>query len=153
MRLIFKASSLNWDQLSAIRPSPKHLLHPSFFDQAQFLMFDSHFDTRLLFDHINEVLLETKRTHFTSPYWPAFAKPKICSLPLEETVVDEIMREAEFYLLPCTQSRTLDQLLAIDFSSSRSRPDFRAESEQIIVHISEDILEESVLDVVLQLYS
>lgn len=153
VRLLLEASCLNWDQLSAMRPQSEHLLHPSLFDQGQFLMFDSHFDTRLLFDHVNEVLLETKRSHFVSPYWPAFAKPRICSLPLEEAVVDEIMRESEFYLLPRTQRRTLDQLLAVDFSGPRSRPDFRAKSEQIIAHVSEEILEESVLDVVLQLYS
>ncbi|KAH6769036.1 hypothetical protein C2S51_014372 [Perilla frutescens var. frutescens] len=148
VRWIFQASSLNWDQLLSL-----HLVHPSLFDQAQFLLSEPHFDTRLLFDHVNEVLLETQRSHFISPYWPALVKPRICSLPLEEAVVDEIMREAEFYLLPRTQKRTLDQLVARDFSGSRLQLDFQPETEEIIIHISEDILEESVLDVILQLHS
>ncbi|XP_042005757.1 uncharacterized protein LOC121754473 [Salvia splendens] len=60
VRLILEASSLNWDQLSAMRLLSQHLLHPSLLDQAQFLQFDPHFDTKLLFNHINEVLLETQ---------------------------------------------------------------------------------------------
>lgn len=153
VRVIIQASSLDWDQLSAIRPLSEHLLHPSLFDQAQFLLSDPHFDTRLLFNHVNEVLLETQRSHFVSPYWPALVKPRICCLPLQEAVIDEIMREAEFYLLPQTQKRTLDQLVANDLSGSRLQLDVRPETEQIIIHISEDILEESILDVILQLHS
>ncbi|KAL1569082.1 hypothetical protein AAHA92_00603 [Salvia divinorum] len=150
--LILEASGLNWDQLSATRLLSGHLLHPSLFNQAQFMGFAPHFDTRLLFDHINEVLLETKRSHFVSPYWPAFAKPRICCFPLEETVVDEIMRDAEFYLLPRTQRRTLEQLVAKDLSGPRSWR-FRPEIEQIILHISDYILVESVLDVMFELNS
>ncbi|XP_057775903.1 uncharacterized protein LOC130994835 isoform X1 [Salvia miltiorrhiza] len=149
VRLILEASCLNWDQLSAMRLLSEHLLHPSLFDQALFL----HLDTRLLFDHMNEVLLEMQRSHFLSPYWPAYAKPRICFSPLEEAVVDEIMRDAEFYLLPRTQRRTLDQLVAKDLSGPRSRPDVRPETDHIILHISDYILEESVLDVILELHS
>lgn len=147
VRSILQASSLNWDTLS------EHLLHPSLFDQAQFMLSEPHFNKRLLFDHVNEVLLETQRSQLGSPYWPALVKPRIWSLPLEEAVVDEIMKEAEFYLLPRTQRRTLDQLVARDLSGSILQPDLRPETEQIIIHISEDILEDSVLDVILQLYS
>ncbi|KAL1556844.1 hypothetical protein AAHA92_12411 [Salvia divinorum] len=148
VRLILEASSLNWDQFSAMTLLSEHLLHPSLLDQAQFLQFNPHFDTKLLFDHINEVLLETQRSHFLSPYWPAFAKPRICYFPLEEAVVDEIKRDAQFNLLPQTQGRTLDQLVAEDLSGPQSWPDVRPETEQIILHIAEYILEETVLDVI-----
>ncbi|XP_042021282.1 uncharacterized protein LOC121768796 [Salvia splendens] len=151
--MILKASGLNWDQLSAMRLQSEHLLHPSLFGQAQYLGFAPHFDTRLLFDHINEVLLETQRSHLLSPYWPAFAKPRICCFPLEEAVVDEIMRDAEFYLLPWTQRRTLEQLIAKDLSGARSWPDVRPETEQIIHHISDYILVESIIDVIFELHS
>lgn len=150
--MIIQAASLDWDQLSAIRPPSEPLLHPSVFDQAQFLLSDPYFDTKLLFDHVNEVLLETQQSHFISAYSAALVKPRICCLPLEEAVIDEIMREAEFYLLPQTPKRTLDQLVAKDLSGSRLQLDVRPETEQIIIHISEDILEESVLDVILQLH-
>ncbi|XP_042009060.1 uncharacterized protein LOC121757608 [Salvia splendens] len=139
VRLILEASSQNWDQLSAMRLLSQHLLHPSLLDQAQFLQFDPHFDTKLLFDHIN----------FLSPYWPAFAKPRICYFPLEAAVVDEIKRDAQFYLLPQTQTRTLNQIVAQDYRAINRGQMFVPEKEQIILHISEYILEESVLDVIL----
>lgn len=150
MHLVFQASSLDWDQLSKIRPLSEELLHSSLFDEVEFQLSDSDFDTRLLFDHMNEVLLEIQRSHFFSP---APVKPRICSVTLEELVLDEIMREAEFYLLPQTQTRTLDQVVAKDVADPRLWLDVHPETEHIMIHISEDILEESILDVIFEFHS
>ncbi|KAK6130071.1 hypothetical protein DH2020_036198 [Rehmannia glutinosa] len=153
VHLVLQASCLNWDQLSKIKPQSEELLHASLFDEVDFLPSDCHFDPKILFDHMNEVLLEIRRSHFCSPPLPSFVKRKNCSVPLEELVLDEIMREADFYLLPTTEERTLDEIVANDVADSRSWIDVRTEAEHVMIHISEDILEESVLDVVLGFHS
>ncbi|KAI3468725.1 hypothetical protein Pfo_025388 [Paulownia fortunei] len=150
VHLVLQASCLNWDQLSEIRSLPEELLHASLFDEVEFLPTDCYFDPKLLFDHINEVLLEIYQCHFCSPPWLAFRKPKIRPAPLAELVLDEIMTEADFYLLPWTEKRTLDQLVSKDVADCRSWLDVRLDTEQIVNEISEDVLEESILDILLE---
>ncbi|GER47743.1 phosphatidylinositolN-acetyglucosaminlytransferase subunit P-related [Striga asiatica] len=151
VQLVLQSSFLNWEQLSEIGPRPQKLLHSSLFDEIEFLTSDHHhINHRLLFDHVNEVLLEIHRSHFSFFPWPEFFKPKKCILPLEKFVLDEIMRKtADYSLLTSTEGRTVDQLLANDVSDSRSWIDARTETEYIMIHISEDILEECVLDIIL----
>ncbi|CAA0831556.1 Unknown protein [Striga hermonthica] len=151
VQLVLQSSFLKWEQLSEIGPRPQQLLHSSLFDEIEFLTSDHHhINHRLLFDHVNEVLLEIHGSHFSFFPWPEFFKPKKCILPLQEFVLDEIRRKtADYSLLTSTEGRTVDQLLANDVSDSRSWIDARTETEYIMIHISEDILEECVLDVIL----
>lgn len=138
IHLVFETSSLNWDQISTIRPLSEELLN---------LFSDSHFDTRLLFDRMNEVLLQMQRSHLVSA---ATEKQRINHrLSLEEAVVDEIERESEFYQ---TQERTLNQIVAKDVGDCRLWFDLMLESEHdIMIHISQHILEESIVDVMLDI--
>ncbi|KAL8503386.1 hypothetical protein ACS0TY_022211 [Phlomoides rotata] len=140
VHLVLKASSLNWDQMSTIRQPPlsEQVLHSYSHD------FDS---TRLLFDRINDVLLQIHRSHLLS----ATQKRRINHrLPLEQVVADEILREAEFYQ---TQERTLDQIVAKDVADRRLWFDLLLETQHdIIIHISQHILEESIVDVMLDIH-
>lgn len=144
VHLVFKACSLNWGQISTIRPLSEELLHSSLYYEVEHLFSDSHFDTRLLFDRVNDVLLQIQRS-------PATEKRRINDrLALEEAVVEEIQREAEFYQ---TQERTLDQIVAKDVADCRLWFDLLYESEHdIIIHISQHILEESIVDVMLDIH-
>ncbi|KAK6137478.1 hypothetical protein DH2020_028783 [Rehmannia glutinosa] len=144
---VLQASCLNWDQLSRIKFPPEELLDASLYDEVEFLLTDCYFDPKLLFDRINEVLLELYQSHFCSPPWPAYVKPKIRSSPLGELVLDEIMTGADFYLLPRTEKRTLDQLVSKDVADCRSWLDVRFDTERIVTEISEDFMEESILDI------
>ncbi|PIN01651.1 hypothetical protein CDL12_25845 [Handroanthus impetiginosus] len=146
IHLVLKASRLSWDKLSKISSQSQELLNSSLFDGLKFLPCDSRFDPKLIFDHINEVLVKIHRTHL----WLPSIISRICFSPLEELVVDEMMREAaDFYLLHRTGETTLEQLVEKDFADSRLWFDVRVETEHIISDISEEILEESVLDVIL----
>ncbi|KAK4435361.1 hypothetical protein Salat_0699500 [Sesamum alatum] len=153
VHLVLQASCLDWDQLSEISCLPEELLDESLFDEFEFLPPDCYFDPKLLFDHMNEVLLEIYQSHFCSPPWLEFTKPKIRSVPLAERVLAEIMTEANFYLLPRTEKRTLDQLVAKDVASSRSWLDVRLDTEQIVIDVSEEVLEESILDMLLEFHT
>ncbi|KAL0393560.1 UNVERIFIED_CONTAM: hypothetical protein Slati_4322200 [Sesamum latifolium] len=153
VHLVLQTSCLDWDQLSEISCLPEDLLDESLFDEVEFLPPDCYFDPKLLFDHMNEVLLEIHQSHFCSPPWLAFTKPKIRSVPLAQLVLDEIMTEADFYLLPRTEKRTLDQLVSKDVAACRSWLDVRLDTEQIVIDVSEDVLEESILDMLLEFHT
>ncbi|KAG8374977.1 hypothetical protein BUALT_Bualt10G0051700 [Buddleja alternifolia] len=157
VHLVFQASCLNWDNILEMietRPLPEELLHASLFDELIEFLAPTYcyFDAKLLFDHMNEVLQEIYQSHFCLPPWLAFVKPRIQSVPLEEVVLDEIMNEADFYLLPQTEKRTLDQLVSKDMADCRSWLDVRHDTEQIVIDISEDLVDRSILDVLLELH-
>ncbi|XP_073133001.1 uncharacterized protein [Henckelia pumila] len=150
VHLVLQASCLNWDHLSAMKPSHQELLDPSLFDEVEFLPVDSTTDPKLLFDLINEVLVQMCQCHFHFLPSMDFVKPKMVHFPLVEAVLHEIMREADFYLLPRTEKRTFNQVISKDVENSRSWLDIRLDAEQIVHDVSEEVLEESVLDIILE---
>ncbi|XP_073298737.1 uncharacterized protein [Primulina huaijiensis] len=153
VHLVLQASCVNWDHLSDISPLHEELIHASLFDELEFPLIDPNLNPKLLFDHINEVLLEIYQWNFSSPPWLTFIKPKITSLPLEEVVLDEIMKEADFYVLPQTERRTLNEIVSKDIAHSRTWLDVRLDAEQIVIQVSEDFIEELILDVLLEFHT
>lgn len=158
VQLVLEASSLNLDQLSEMSQMtspPEELLHESLYHEVELPPHDCYYDPKLLFDHINEVLLEIYKCHFCSPPWLASSTaPKITSAPLAELVLAEILAdEAEFFLLPTTDRRTLEQLVSRDVVSSRSWLDVRLDTEHVAIEISEAVMEESLLDTLLQFHT
>lgn len=153
VHLVLQASCMNWDHLSDISPLPEELIHASLFDELEFPLIDPNLNPKLLFDHIHEVLLEIYQWNFSSPPWLTFIKPKITSLPLEEVVLDEIMKQADFYVLPQTEKRTLNQIVSKDIANSRTWLDVRLDTEQVVIQVSEDFIEELILDVLLEFHT
>ncbi|KAH6783295.1 hypothetical protein C2S52_008254 [Perilla frutescens var. hirtella] len=148
---VIEASCLNWDHLSEITTPPEELLllHESLFDEVELPSLDFCYDPKLLFDHINEVLTEIYKRQFCSPPWlqvSATPKTRPAEPPLAELVVDEILAEAEFFLLATTERRTLEQIVSKDVVNCRWWLDVRLDMEHIVVEISEAVLEESLLE-------
>ncbi|XP_051136995.1 uncharacterized protein LOC127255509 isoform X2 [Andrographis paniculata] len=150
VHLVLQASCLDWDQLSKITILPEELLCPSLFDEVEYLLTDCFFDPKLLFDHINEVLIDIHCSYFCSCPSSSLVKPKTMSEPLAKLVIDEVMKQADFYLLPQTERRTLIQLVSKDVENSRSWLDVRLDTEQIVAYISEDFLEGCIIDTLLE---
>ncbi|GFP88897.1 hypothetical protein PHJA_001033400 [Phtheirospermum japonicum] len=152
VHLVLEASCLNWDQLSEIISPHEELLDSFVFDEVEFISAtECYFDPKLLFDRINEVLLEMYKYHFCpSPPWLGFLKPRIGSVPLSELVFDEIMKDAEFFLLPMTEKRTLEQLVSKDVANCGPWIDDRVDTEEIVIEVSEEMVEEFVLDVLVE---
>lgn len=145
VRLIMQASQLDWDQLAMTRSLLGELLPASLFNEMEFLPTECSFEPKLLFDHINEVLIQIHRSHFCSQSPLSPGKPKSGSLA--ELVVHEITRQADFYLLPYTDRRTLDQLVSGNTECCRSWLDLQPDSEQIMADIADGLLEECILHI------
>ncbi|CAA0812166.1 Phosphatidylinositol N-acetyglucosaminlytransferase subunit P-related [Striga hermonthica] len=150
---VLEASCLDWDQLSEIASPHEEILDSFLFHEVEFSSVDGYFDLKLLFDRINEILVEIYEFHFCSPSWPSFVKPKIKPWPLAELVHDEVMKGAEFFLLPRTERRTLDQLVSKDVAKCGSWIDIRVDTEELVNEISDECVEECTLDVLLEFYT
>lgn len=149
VRSVLEASRLCCDDLSMTRAIPEQLLNASVFDEVEFLPTESRCDPKLIFDHMNEVLLEIYQRQISSSPWLSFIKPEIRSVLSEEQVFDEVTTEVKFHLLPQLWPLTLDLLTESDMAKSKSWLDLRLDTEDIAVHISEDIMEESIVDIIL----
>ncbi|KAL3652706.1 hypothetical protein CASFOL_002387 [Castilleja foliolosa] len=154
VHLVLEASCLNWDQLSEITSPHEEILDSFLFDEVEFISpTECYFDPKLLFDRINDVLLEMYKYRFCPSPWPTFVKPRFGSVPLAELVFDEIMKDAEFFLLPTTEKRTLDQLVSKDVAKCGPWIDDRVDTEEIVIEVSEEMVEEFVLDVLVEFYT
>ncbi|CAI9772691.1 unnamed protein product [Fraxinus pennsylvanica] len=150
VRSVLEASRLCCNDLSMIRAIPEQLLNASVFDEVEFLPTESRCDPKLIFDHMNEVLLEIYQRQISSYPWLSFIKPEIRSVLSEEQVFDEVTKEVKFHLLPQLGAKTLDLLTGSDMAKSRSWLDLRLGTEDIAIHISEDIMEGSIVDIILE---
>ncbi|KAL1532724.1 hypothetical protein AAHA92_32697 [Salvia divinorum] len=146
VQLVMEASSLDWDHLSEIRSQPEQMLiHESLFDEVELPPLGCYNDLKLLFDRINQVLLEMYKCHLCPPL-SGPALPKARSGPLAEAVLDEIFAEADYFLPPTSERRSLDEIVSEGAKCGTWLDDVRLDTERIVVEISEAILEESLLE-------
>lgn len=148
---LFGTSGLNWDELSRKCHSSDQLLDRSLFDKLK--MPDSQFcgDWMLLFDFINEVLAEIcQYTSGCSP-WVSCIKPIIGPLPVGKTIIHEVIKRVDWYLLSQSPLQTLKQIFEQDLTRSRTWLDIRNENEDIAIETAEGVLEELLVEIVFEL--
>ncbi|KAL1539260.1 hypothetical protein AAHA92_27899 [Salvia divinorum] len=152
VQLVMDASSLDWDKLSEIISQPEHmLLHESLFDEVELPPLGCYYyDPKLLFDRINEVLVEIYKCHLCSP--PS-APCKTRSVPLAEAVLDEILAEADYFLVPTRERRSLDEIVSQDTKCGTWLDDIRLDKERVVVEISEALMEGFLLDTLVQFHT
>ncbi|KAK3010312.1 hypothetical protein RJ639_011382 [Escallonia herrerae] len=143
VRTVLQASRLNWEELLVKRLSSDQLLNPSLFDGVEM------FHPDLLSDCIYEVLLEAYKGYFGCSPWLSTIRPEILRAPLEEKVVDEVMKEVYWYLRQPIMPRTLEHLVGNDMAKSGKWFDIRLDTEEIVIQIVEDVLQESIMETVL----
>lgn len=103
-------------------------------------------DPKLLFDCINEVVLEVYNRYFRHLPWLSSIKPKIQPVPLtERDVVREIMEGVDLRLL---QPREVQ--LQRDVKKSGAWLDIRTDVEDIVIDIVETSLEALIEETILE---
>lgn len=130
VREVIQAYGLNCDGLLADRQSPMEYWN----------------DPKLLFDCINEVVLEVYNRYFRHLPWLSSIKPKIQPVPLtERDVVREIMEGVDLRLL---QPREVQ--LQRDVKKSGAWLDIRTDVEDIVINIVETSLEALIEETILE---
>ncbi|XP_060207060.1 uncharacterized protein LOC132634908 isoform X1 [Lycium barbarum] len=144
---------LNWEELWLNRHLSEQMLDATLSDELETLALHCHSEPKLLMNYTNEVLLEAYDSHFRFLPWLSFVQPKICSFPLEKHLVEKVMKEVRQHLIPLMEELTLIEHVENDLAKSGSWLDIRNDAEDVLSQITDDVLEESILDVVLQLHT
>lgn len=122
-------------------------------DELETLALQCHSEPKLLMDYTDEVLLEAYDFHFRFPPWLSFLQPKIWFFPLEKNLVEKLMKEVRQHLIPVMEQTTLNDHVENDLAKSGSWLDIRNDTEDILTQVTDDVLEESIMDIVVQLYT
>ncbi|KAK3227443.1 hypothetical protein Dsin_007305 [Dipteronia sinensis] len=154
VRTLLQVSGINWDEISMKYYSPsEQLLESSLFNHAEALPDQSCADDpKLLFDYVNEVLLEVYHCHFSCSPWSALVKPKLQPVLSLKNVDYEVMKCVDWNLLSQQQpSLTLQQLVEKDLVKSGTWMDIRIDTERAISELVDSVLEKLTLETAIDL--
>jgi hypothetical protein len=143
-----QASGFNWDDFCMKWLSSDQLIEPSVCDDVEFIPNPLCYDQKLLFDCINEVLVEVCGRYYGCFPCVSPVKP-IRPVPDMKTAIHEVWIEVYWHLLPLPLPHTLDQIVAKDLSRTGAWMDLRFDSETIGVDMGEVILQELIEDTIL----
>ncbi|URE07796.1 hypothetical protein MUK42_02971 [Musa troglodytarum] len=124
------------------------LLEPSLFDEVEIFSFFVQDDSKLLFDCINEVLVEIQEKFSRCTPELSFIKRNFLPAPLGESLIQEVCKGVE-RLLHLQLLNTLGQIIKKDLEN-RSWMNLQSETKnmtrEICDSILDDIIEETVYD-------
>lgn len=140
VKSVLEASGLTSQEFMGRCHSWDEPLNTSLFEEVEASSTQSSENQKLLFDCINEVLMEVHERFYGCSPWVSFVKPNIQVMPLGKYVVREVWKGVDCHLLrvPCK----LDQLVGKDMEEDRKWMDLRFDVESIGMEIEYDILEE-----------
>lgn len=151
VRAVMEASELSFDDIYQKGPSTQDVLYTCIADRmGSSCPAESYTELQLLFDCIHEVLLGLHECYFGCPPWLWFLRQRTRPVPPEKDVVGEVVKEVNFYLLPKVEQPTLDQLAGKDLTKSSSWLDLCLDTEEILLQIAEDVLQDSIEDTILE---
>ncbi|XP_054783226.1 uncharacterized protein LOC129290475 [Prosopis cineraria] len=139
---VLQSSGLNRDQLRIKYLSSNQILDQSLFDEGGFFPNQPCHDQKLLFDCINEVLVDICWDYFGILPWASFLKPSIRPNPDMKKVVLMVWQRVCWHLLPFPRPHTLDQIVHKDMAKSETWMDLRVNVETVITEMADDILAE-----------
>ncbi|KAK9743004.1 hypothetical protein RND81_03G210900 [Saponaria officinalis] len=146
VKQVVQLSGLTWDELLRRSLFSDHLIDPSLIDEVDFLPDLLSCDFNLLFDLINEVVIELCWLNFgctlslTTPFVQLSLKGK--------PIYTEVWKGVNTYLTLEAPLRTLDQIVGKDFGKPGVWVDLRLDSENIGIQIQEAVLDELVEDTI-----
>lgn len=150
---VLQASGLTRDQLSMKCFSSDKILDPSLFDQVELSPNRICHDSKLLYDGINEVLMEVCCDYFGASPFVSFVSPSIKPTPNMKRVILMILEGLCWHLLPMPLPHTLDKIVSKDIEKSAAWMDLRFEAETVGFEIGDVILAELMEDTILSCLS
>lgn len=151
VKAVVQMSGFTWDELHRRNLFSAHLIDPSLLDEVDFLPDLLPCDFNLLFDLINEVVIEISWLNFGCMI--RFLKPLVHPKSKDKDVFTEIWEGVNWYLKLEGSPRTLDQIVSKDLAKSGLWMNLRSETETIGIQLQAAILEELVEDTILSCVS
>lgn len=135
IRTALQTTGLYWEDLSKKPHSSVQLLHIT-----------SLVEHKLFLDFIKDVLLELDQCHFDFyPRLPSIRQNTLASLILAKNMMEEILEEIQWYLLPPTMPRTLEDLAIKGIKKDDIWNGRKLETEEVVIQLTDDLLEELIM--------
>ncbi|XVE81294.1 hypothetical protein DITRI_Ditri15bG0052400 [Diplodiscus trichospermus] len=148
IKAVLQPSSFSWDELYIRSLSSDLLLEPLLLDEVEYLPNQLCHDQKLLFDCINEVLMEICGYYFGSP-GVSFVKPNVRPIPNMQNTIQEVWQGVYWHLLPMPLPRTLDHIVRKDLAKTGTWLNLRLDTDCIGVEMGEAILQDLVEDAII----
>ncbi|KAL6128716.1 hypothetical protein ACLB2K_072071 [Fragaria x ananassa] len=145
---VMQASGFNWDDFCMKWLYSDQLIEPSLCDDIEVCPNSLCSDQKLLFNCINEVLVEVCGRYYGCFPWVSSVKP-IRPVPDMKTAIHEVWVEVYWHLLPLPLPHSLDQIVAKDLSRTGAWMDLRFDTETVGVDMGEVILQDLIKDIIL----
>lgn len=149
VKAVLQASGVNWDEFYMRSHSSDQLLDPSIFVEVEFFSNELCCDKKLLFDCINEVIMEVYGCYFGCFPGLSFVKPTIRPVPDMKNTILEVWQGVYWHFLPLPLPHTLDHIVKKDMAKTGAWMDLQCDTETILLGIGEaifeDLMEETLL--------
>ncbi|CAM8938029.1 unnamed protein product [Rhodiola kirilowii] len=150
---ILASSGFSWDKVYMRSLSSDQLLNTSLYDADVDILSDQPSnDYKLLFDCLNEVLMDTCARYFGGSPLTSFSKNSVRPIPDIENAFREIWQRVEWHLLPLPPPRSLEQIVAKDLAKDGRWMDLRFDADNIGTEIEELVLHDLVEDTVMSCF-
>lgn len=145
---VVKYSGLSWEELLARPFYSEQLLEQELTDDIVFCSTQLCDDKNLLFDCINEVLLDFCGNELIPGPWISFVKPEVQLISDTEIAAQVAQEGVYWHLLPLPSPHTLDQIVRKDMAKTGSWMDLRFDIGCISSSTSEMILDDLVEEMI-----
>ncbi|CAN1249022.1 hypothetical protein LINPERPRIM_LOCUS6955 [Linum perenne] len=149
IKAVLLASGLNWEEFYLMSDSSEEILDPSTSDEFEFLPNQLCCNKQLLFNCIDEVLMEVYDCYFGCSPALSVGKPVIRPIPDMKHTIDEVWERLHWHLLPLPSPHTLDQVVRKEMAKIGAWMDLRRDTETVLVDISGAVFEELIEDTVI----
>ncbi|KAL1192132.1 Protein TRM32 [Cardamine amara subsp. amara] len=144
IQAVVESSDLNWEELLARSFYSEQLLEQALLGDIDFCSTNLCSDKKLLFDCINEVLME----FCGNGPWISFIKPAVRFFPDMENATEMVQEEVYWHLLPLPSPHTLDQIVWKDLARDGNWMDLRFDIGCISSEIGEIFLDELLEEII-----
>ncbi|KAL2330298.1 hypothetical protein Fmac_017879 [Flemingia macrophylla] len=151
IKAVLHASGLTRDQMLMKCLSSDKILDPSLFDQVEFFSNLLCHDQKLLFDSINEVLMEVCQHYFGVSPWVSFVNHSMRPTPSMKRLIFKVWEGVCWHILSLPPPCTLEQIVRKDMARKGTWMDLGFDAEMIGFEMGETILIELMEDTMLSL--
>ncbi|KAG2331070.1 hypothetical protein Bca52824_002250 [Brassica carinata] len=149
VKAVVDAVESDFEELYLKAQFSDQLLEPALISNIPFCPNQLCHDHELLFDCINEVIMEL----CCCPPWASFVTPRTRVFSTVKSIIHEVQEAVYWHLLPLPLPHALDQIVRKDMAKAGNWLDIRCEIDCIGFETSELILEELLEEVALNFLS
>ncbi|KAG7629293.1 hypothetical protein AtNW77_Chr3g0218191 [Arabidopsis thaliana] len=146
---VVKSAALSWEELLTRPFYSEQLLELELTDGIVFSSTQLCDDKNLLYDCINEVLMDFCWNEFNPGPWISFVKPEVQLISDMEIAAKVAQEGVYWHLQPLPSPHTLDQIVKKDMARTGSWMDLRFEIGCLGSYTSEMILDELVEEIIM----